>query len=293
MYSINTRGVNLALKKFGFTLGEVLITLGIIGAVSALVMPTLAYNYKSKVLQEQFRSTYSDIRQLGSLINYDKGDVGTYANNADFDEWQKYFVSQLNGGGSLMANQGVYNILYQLQKYYKTAGGAAGPYYFNLSDSGSPQLLTGNNFLCDNGQLWIDSKGRIWTFNYENRLICVDINGVANPNRYNIDIFSFAPMSAEMAAVWVYDDPDNPNDYSGEIVPCDIEQQHRHNLGNSIPSKANGTFKKGGGTALDYCPFWAPVEDVAPLNSYKPAMSAKNKTVKSGDTYWRKYIDYR
>jgi type II secretory pathway pseudopilin PulG len=289
----NLKGEYNILKKVGFTLAEILITLGLIGTVSAIVLPTLAYNYRAKVLQEQFRSTYSDIRQVGAMINYDKGDVGAYANKENFDTWQKYFISQFNGGGKLMSNAGVYNILYQLQSYYKTAGGSAGPYFFNLSSAGKLQLLSGNNYLCDNGQMWIDSKGRIWTFNSENRLICVDINGVGNPNRYNIDIFSFAPMSAEMVATWVYNDPDNPNDYSGAIIPCDIEQQHRHGLGNSIPSKANNTFRKGGGSALDYCPFWGPVENVAPTNSYVAGKSAKNKTVTVNDSYWTKYIDYK
>lgn len=49
-------------KKRGFTLAEVLVTLGLIGAISALTIPTLAFNYKAKVLEEQFRSTYSDVR---------------------------------------------------------------------------------------------------------------------------------------------------------------------------------------------------------------------------------------
>lgn len=49
-------GLNLN-KKSGFTLAEIMVTLGLIGAISALTIPTLAYNYRSKVLEEQFRST--------------------------------------------------------------------------------------------------------------------------------------------------------------------------------------------------------------------------------------------
>ena len=36
-------------KHFGFTLAEVLITLGIIGVVAAITIPTLVTNYKEKV----------------------------------------------------------------------------------------------------------------------------------------------------------------------------------------------------------------------------------------------------
>lgn len=36
------------MKRYGFTLAEVLITLGIIGVVAALTIPTLIQNYKDR-----------------------------------------------------------------------------------------------------------------------------------------------------------------------------------------------------------------------------------------------------
>ena len=36
------------MKKYGFTLAEVLITLGIIGVVAAITIPTLVSNYKQR-----------------------------------------------------------------------------------------------------------------------------------------------------------------------------------------------------------------------------------------------------
>ena len=38
-------------KRFGFTLAEVLITLGIIGVVAAMTIPTLIHNYKAKEMR--------------------------------------------------------------------------------------------------------------------------------------------------------------------------------------------------------------------------------------------------
>ena len=67
MFSLN--------KKSGFTLAEIMVTLGLVGAISAMVIPSLAYNYRGKVLEQQFRDTYSEIRQIGSMINYEKGVV--------------------------------------------------------------------------------------------------------------------------------------------------------------------------------------------------------------------------
>ena len=46
-------------KKTAFTLAEVLITLGIIGIVAAMTMPTLIANYKNKVLVNQAKNSYS------------------------------------------------------------------------------------------------------------------------------------------------------------------------------------------------------------------------------------------
>jgi type II secretory pathway pseudopilin PulG len=284
-------------KKSAFSLAEVLVTLGLIGAVSALTIPTLAYNYRAKVLEEQFRSTYSDIRQIGTMINYDKGDVGVFANKASFSDWEKEFVNRLNGGNKLLATPSPSKIKQSLKDFYRSGGGSPGPYYFSLNNSGQREEVGGSGgtaYLCDNGNIWLDSKGRIWTFNTENRIICVDINGTANPNRYNIDIFSFTPMSSEMVATWVYDDRDHPTDYTGAIVPCDIEQQHRNNLGNTIPVKqADGKYKKGTGSALDYCPFNEPIENIAAVNSYKKGKSAKGKPVTTSNNYWKDYINYK
>jgi hypothetical protein len=39
----------------------------------------------------------------------------------------------------------------------------------------------------------MDIKGRIWLFNDDNAEICVDINGVAPPNRLGWDFFIFYP----------------------------------------------------------------------------------------------------
>ncbi len=50
-------------KKVAFTLAEVLITLGIIGIVSAMTIPTLINNYKEKVRDNQFKKVYATLNQ--------------------------------------------------------------------------------------------------------------------------------------------------------------------------------------------------------------------------------------
>lgn len=286
-------------KKAGFTLAEVLVTLGLIGVISAITIPTLAYNYRAKVLEEQFKSTYSEIREIGSRLNYDKGDVGTYANKTDFDDWELEFMSMINGGNNLLSGltsgSGDNNITTNLRKIYKEGGGSPGPYRFNLGASGRVQA----GIVCDNGSIWLDSKGRLWTFNAESRVICVDINGTANPNRFNIDLFAFIPMDAKQVATWVYDDAENPDNYSGAIIPCDLDLMTNKALSNNDIEdcdKAGDLYVKNTTDrkcVYDTCPFFEPVENIAAINSTSPGKSARNRNVTTSDTYWKTYIDYK
>ncbi len=47
----------------GFTLAEVLITLGVIGLVAALTMPSLIAHYQKKVLVTQIKKAYSTLNE--------------------------------------------------------------------------------------------------------------------------------------------------------------------------------------------------------------------------------------
>ena len=55
-------------KNFGFTLAEVLVTLGIIGVVSALTVPTLMQNYQRKSYVTQLHKVYNELSQ--ALLQY-------------------------------------------------------------------------------------------------------------------------------------------------------------------------------------------------------------------------------
>ena len=65
-------------KKAAFTLAEVLITLGIIGVVAAMTLPTLIANYQKKVVETRLISFYSKINQAYRM---------SYAENGDTVDW--------------------------------------------------------------------------------------------------------------------------------------------------------------------------------------------------------------
>lgn len=61
--------------KKGFTLAETLITLGIIGVVAALTIPTLIEKYQKKVTVNQIKAAYSLLQQAVQASEADNGDI--------------------------------------------------------------------------------------------------------------------------------------------------------------------------------------------------------------------------
>ena len=61
--------------RFGFTLAEVLITLGIIGVVAAMTIPTLMSNYRKHVIETRLTKFYSTMTQAIKLAENDYDDI--------------------------------------------------------------------------------------------------------------------------------------------------------------------------------------------------------------------------
>ena len=82
--------------NFGFTLAEVLITLGIIGIVAAVTLPSLIGNYQKKQAVSQLKVAYSILSQAVAQAREENGDPldWDYSNAEIFSE--KYFVPYLN-----------------------------------------------------------------------------------------------------------------------------------------------------------------------------------------------------
>ena len=70
------------MKKYAFTLAEVLITLGIIGIVAAMTIPTLFQSYKKKMVETKLVKVSSLINQA---INAETWEGGEALERIDFD----------------------------------------------------------------------------------------------------------------------------------------------------------------------------------------------------------------
>lgn len=64
--------------KDGFTLAEILITLGVIGVVAAMTMPTLIQNHKKHVVETKLKKAYSIFSQAFQLAIAENGEVNTW-----------------------------------------------------------------------------------------------------------------------------------------------------------------------------------------------------------------------
>lgn len=65
----------LQFKKFGFTLAEVLITLGVIGIVTALTLPSVVANYQKQKTVSFVKKFYNEINNAIKLSVAENGDV--------------------------------------------------------------------------------------------------------------------------------------------------------------------------------------------------------------------------
>lgn len=163
--------------KKGFTLAEVLITLGIIGVVAAMTMPTLINNHreketvvKLKKLNSTLQNAYNIMRQeeYGSSIN----SIPDYGTNDEFiDNFTKYLKVQN------VCHEGELDDCFIVKSSYKTIGNGVGDPMYG-SDSTA--------FVLADGTVVIVS-GPIYTF----KQLFVDLNGKNPPNTFGKDAFSF------------------------------------------------------------------------------------------------------
>ena len=66
------------LRKAAFTLAEVLITLGVIGIVAAMTIPTLVNNYQKKLFVTKMKYTYSLLSNALALSVLENGNANTW-----------------------------------------------------------------------------------------------------------------------------------------------------------------------------------------------------------------------
>ncbi len=192
-----------------FTLAEVLITLGIIGVVAALTMPTLIAQHRKKALQTALLKTYSELQQANLRLLAD--DEHLYEIDS-VNERRDLLMKEFKGYSLVVGDSSWQTIAWNLHVLYN--GDLKG-------HNGETENI---HPVCDNGGISTDNIGRLWLFNDSDKQICVDVNGVKGPNRYGYDYFVFyptkddkiAPHYSDKNSEWFIDDGSltNYSDYT-------------------------------------------------------------------------------
>ena len=87
------------MRRFAFTLAEVLVTLGIIGVVAAMTMPTLVENHQRKVYVTQLQKVYTELSQAAKRAITDTNAVSldeTRFNEKNANGAKQFFTTYFN-----------------------------------------------------------------------------------------------------------------------------------------------------------------------------------------------------
>lgn len=164
--------------KKGFTLAEVLITLGIIGVVAAMTLPSVVNKYQAKVLETGFKKSYANLQNAYIMTKANLGvsnlraAYATVLNNDGVLPYKDEFMNEFKRNIKTIKTVKVYP--------FKTY---AGRYVTSIShNSDLPQAL---NILPDGSSIGNILHAGLIEF-------WVDTNGpYKGPNRYGFDMFYF------------------------------------------------------------------------------------------------------
>ena len=176
--------------KKAFTLAEVLITLGIIGVVAAMTLPTLIQNQQKRSLEVATQKFYSTMSQAVKKYMADEG--------VD-DQRNTPLASDNYESGS--SSEAIASIRNFITKYLKVTQ-EYDPY---VNDVFAQGYKTWNGEPLDYGIYWVDDRDyiladgtiiRICYVGYKTYpapiRLYVDVNGKKGPNRVGYDLWSMS-----------------------------------------------------------------------------------------------------
>ena len=155
------------LKHKGFTLAEVLITLGIIGIVSALTLPSIITKCEKIVTVNKVKSAYAVFSGAVRMSINDNGEISGWDFSLSDDEFlEKYLLPYLTGATKSKLSQ---------------MTTLANSFYLFWA-----QPTRQNCYVLQNG-----TQFRIGTSATGRKLLVIDINGTRKPNLVGRDGFMF------------------------------------------------------------------------------------------------------
>lgn len=174
-------------NKLGFTLAEVLITLGIIGIVAAMTIPQLISEYQKSQTLTQLKKTYSIINQMLALSVIDNGDITSWNWPAAPDSTNVI----------TFCNQYIFPYL----KIQKNCGYEGWNWGAGYCHSQKVYYLDKTTTVNANGATFVLNDGTLITFfttAASAATIWIDLNGDKPPNIVSKDVFYLVVMSGKL-----------------------------------------------------------------------------------------------
>ena len=204
-----------SLKRPAFTLAEVLITLGIIGVVAALTLPSLITKYRNQAYVTQLKKTVSTLEQGFQLMKADDG-VDKLQDTSVFNKrFPNMFISYASGGDTAFETYKSFSQYFKFAsdviitsiidehypggRVFKTLSGQKTIIAPNIQTTGMFSLVDGSavQFIiytsqqdqatapCQYANIDIDKCDELIGD------IGIDVNGLKKPNQYGRDVFWF------------------------------------------------------------------------------------------------------
>lgn len=182
-----------AKQKLGFTLAEVLITLGIIGIIAEMTIPIIIQNANDQANVIALKKNYSVIQQAITIAVANEGPIDTWYTGADVTEgntavnniFAKYMKTIKVCGSSSSCNTATYKFL-----------SSRVPGYMDFTSSIGLVLADGTIMI---PAIDISSYGPLISF-------YVDVNGIKAPNQVGVDLFGFILYGQSRAASLGYNE---------------------------------------------------------------------------------------
>lgn len=182
-------------NNFGFTLAEVLITLGIIGVVAAITIPALISACNKNIVETRLNQTNAIILQAFrryqadngdssmSLDSYDDGDVNGYSWQRSKDFFDEYFAKSFNTTHTYP--QGTGFPFYSANGTTNLEGAFKRYYVYNMLNNGTIIGITKNG-------------------NYDGIRVIVILNPQKKKLRVGRDFFELQYMSDGVSGYYAY-----------------------------------------------------------------------------------------
>ena len=206
------------MKKFAFTLAEVLIALGVVGVVASMTLPSVVRHFEDKATVNKLKKAYSTLSKAHEQLKFD-------------DECNPRYWD-LGGSGNSNGAKKVLNCYSKYIKKLKICNKGKGCFPEGIkykSLDGTNNILLDNDTTLAKGILndgtlmfvWVDNR----YCNNENQFcatIAFDINGFRNPNRWGVDTFEFIVYPQKIT-------PATNGDPGVSSSRCNPNQKNKHN----------------------------------------------------------------